>query len=215
MDETPPSMPAGTSGLDWAGFGLSGPFYATNDQLPGVQNGGMTTMDDIMSNNVMNNASVDLGPGHPFQQQFLPSRIDQSFTQGDYQLYEHDQASSNIGSLVQQGVPAFNDNSSQNTNQHSVIGQTAVPIQPPFVPNAPQSAKPCGYPGCTRTFTREFERTRHRQIHAINPRLFHCPIDGCPKHVSRAGSKGYKRPDKVTEHLWKKHADLGYVKRVN
>lgn len=38
---------------------------------------------------------------------------------------------------------------------------------------------------------------------------FHfCPIAGCEKSVG----KGWKRSDKVVEHLFKAHADLGYVK---
>jgi hypothetical protein len=37
-----------------------------------------------------------------------------------------------------------------------------------------------------------------------------CHVQGCPK----SNGAGYKRKDKLTEHLWKKHADLGFVKRV-
>jgi hypothetical protein len=62
---------------------------------------------------------------------------------------------------------------------------------------------------CPRAFKRDFERTRHEaSVHGINRRLHLCPVPGCPK----SHGNGFSRPDKVTEHLWKKHASMGYLK---
>jgi hypothetical protein len=77
-------------------------------------------------------------------------------------------------------------------------------------PSFPQSF-PCAQPGCNKSFRRDSDRTRHQNtIHSA--RLGHhlCPISGC----SKSHGAGYSRADKVTEHLWKKHANLGYTKRV-
>jgi len=86
----------------------------------------------------------------------------------------------------------------------------AAPVDPqalgiPVVP----SAHPCTQIGCPATFRRPYERARHETaVHGINRVLHHCPIVGCP----RSQGTGYSRADKVKEHLWKKHADLGYTK---
>ncbi|PMD41694.1 hypothetical protein L207DRAFT_528299 [Hyaloscypha variabilis F] len=70
----------------------------------------------------------------------------------------------------------------------------------------------CTQPTCTATFKREADRIRHHAaVHGTNHGLHLCSIPGCVK----AQGRGYSRADKVTEHLWKKHGDLGYVKRVN
>jgi hypothetical protein len=62
---------------------------------------------------------------------------------------------------------------------------------------------------CPRAFKRDFERTRHEaSVHGINRRLHLCPEPGCPK----SHGNGFSRPDKLTEHLWKKHANMGYSK---
>ena len=62
---------------------------------------------------------------------------------------------------------------------------------------------------CTRPFRRDFERTRHEtSVHGINRRLHLCPVPGCPK----SQGNGFSRTDKVTEHLWRKHANLGYTR---
>jgi hypothetical protein len=81
-----------------------------------------------------------------------------------------------------------------------------APISPPHRPN---TRFPCTYPSCTKTFKRDYERIRHEaSLHRTNRRQHLCHILGC----SKSQGKGYSRPDKVTEHLWKKHADLGYTK---
>jgi hypothetical protein len=62
---------------------------------------------------------------------------------------------------------------------------------------------------CTKSFRREANLTRHNNnFHGINRGLHLCPILGCVK----SQGQGYSRADKVTEHLWKKHADLGFRK---
>ena len=78
--------------------------------------------------------------------------------------------------------------------------QATVPIQ-------------CTALGCSATFKREPDRLRHEAaVHGINQllQLYLCPVNGC----SKSQGSGYTRKDKLTEHLWKKHGNLGYVKRV-
>ncbi|KAE9366653.1 hypothetical protein N431DRAFT_562023 [Stipitochalara longipes BDJ] len=65
----------------------------------------------------------------------------------------------------------------------------------------------CHY--CMVSFKRSSDRIRHeRTIHAATYGVNLCPVIGCP----RSQGAGYSRADKVTEHLWKKHGNLGYVK---
>jgi hypothetical protein len=69
----------------------------------------------------------------------------------------------------------------------------------------------CTQPGCQAMFKRYTDRIRHEASkHGINGMLYFCQIVGCPKSFGA----GYTRKDKLTEHMWKKHANLGYVKRV-
>jgi hypothetical protein len=78
--------------------------------------------------------------------------------------------------------------------------------------NAPTQVQPltrfqCGH--CSQSFKRDCDRGRHeRSVHSPAYGRFLCPIAGCP----RSQGAGYCRADKVKEHLWKKHRDLGYVK---
>ena len=67
----------------------------------------------------------------------------------------------------------------------------------------------CSHTTCSKVFTRDADRLRHEsQVHRNQPGLHICPIIGCPK----GQGKGYSRADKVVEHLWKKHGDLGFIK---
>ena len=62
---------------------------------------------------------------------------------------------------------------------------------------------------CKKTYKRDPDRIRHENsIHF--KRAYLCPVAGCAK----ARGKGYSRPDKVREHLWKCHGNLGHVKRA-
>lgn len=75
----------------------------------------------------------------------------------------------------------------------------------PDVPNV----FPCPQIGCSAQFKRPYERARHEiAVHGSNPGTHLCPVAGCPK----GRGVGYSRADKVKEHLWKKHAHLGYTK---
>jgi hypothetical protein len=90
--------------------------------------------------------------------------------------------------------------------QQAPLGLPPAPQQPP-----PPQSFPCAQLGCTQSFQRDSDRTRHQNtVHSARQGLHLCPVPGCPK----SHGAGYSRADKVTEHLWKKHADLGYTKRV-
>jgi len=94
---------------------------------------------------------------------------------------------------------------------------TSVPQAPPGLAQAPipaQVSSPrvaCTH--CPQTFVRDYDRVRHENSKHNNgpaPAARVCLINGCPK--SQGG--GYTRADKLTEHMWKKHAALGYTKRT-
>ena len=88
-------------------------------------------------------------------------------------------------------------------------GQASNPTYAPTAVHQWPAGILCNYPTCVQTFKRDADRSRHEQsVHFKNPGLHLCPIAGCPKSYA----KGYSRPDKVTEHLWKKHANLGFTK---
>jgi hypothetical protein len=64
---------------------------------------------------------------------------------------------------------------------------------------------------CQKTFRRDADRVRHENsVHFSLPGVLLCSVAGCPK----SQGAGYRRQDKLTEHMWKKHAALGYTKRV-
>jgi hypothetical protein len=98
---------------------------------------------------------------------------------------------------------------------------SAQVVPPPLVPVvntnvvAVQQRIPCAHPPCLSIFTRDSDRRRHEATaHSIQSRTYFCPIVGCPKTSGTGYFSGYRRSDKVSGHLWKKHADLGYVKRT-
>jgi hypothetical protein len=94
-------------------------------------------------------------------------------------------------------------------NQNPTAQSMAVPLMPPQT----QLHIQCTALGCRAIFKRDPDRLRHEAaVHGINQalQLYLCPIIGCPK----SQGTGYTRKDKLTEHLWKKHANLGYVKRA-
>ncbi|TVY32582.1 hypothetical protein LSUB1_G007783 [Lachnellula subtilissima] len=92
------------------------------------------------------------------------------------------------------------------------LAPAATPAVAPVIVAAPPLANPripCTL--CTQTFVRASDRIRHENSKHLNiPGAHLCPLPGCFK--SHGG--GFSRADKLTEHLWKKHAGLGYVKRV-
>lgn len=69
----------------------------------------------------------------------------------------------------------------------------------------------CHQFGCFATFKRDPDRIRHEAaVHGINKATYLCHVVGCNK----SQGVGYTRKDKLTEHLWKKHGNLGFVKRT-
>jgi hypothetical protein len=87
----------------------------------------------------------------------------------------------------------------------------SVPIIVLAPPSVPSSCRfDCTYLTCNKTFKRNSDRVRHENsIHFSYPGVHLCPIIGCAK----AQGKGFSRSDKVTEHLWKCHGNLGFQKR--
>lgn len=125
----------------------------------------------------------------------------------DYQFISHNGSTSSLpqGYVMEQLEPPFLLDPIVD-----LVPQTDLVIQqePNGHPVAILSF-PCAQLGCTRSFKRSSDRIRHENsIHASATGLHICPIPGCRK--SQDG--GYSRRDKLTEHLWKKHADLGYTK---
>ncbi|CZR61319.1 uncharacterized protein PAC_11215 [Phialocephala subalpina] len=80
--------------------------------------------------------------------------------------------------------------------------QLPVPAQPTALHHS------CKWPSCNIAFKRRSDLTRHRDTVHFPLQGHFCAIAGCTK----ASGAGYNRADKVTEHLWKKHGDLGYTK---
>jgi hypothetical protein len=70
----------------------------------------------------------------------------------------------------------------------------------------------CVYDGCLKTFTRTSDLDRH-VLNVHNRVGHHCQVPAC----SNNKGNGYCRPDKLKEHMWKKHrlvADLSYTKAM-
>lgn len=85
--------------------------------------------------------------------------------------------------------------------------------QDELAPVAQQGQAPrfsCSQPGCSKTFSRKDSLRRHEKgrAHCLVWGLHMCHISGC--RMSRG--KGFSRHDKVIEHLYMQHADLGYTK---
>jgi len=109
--------------------------------------------------------------------------------------------------------PATSMNECKSSPNQVLPAHTSAPPPPPAAPTStprgPNARHQCTHSPCTKTFKRDYERIRHEaSVHRINRRRHLCPITGC----SKSHGKGYTRSDKVTEHLWKKHANLGYTK---
>jgi hypothetical protein len=123
-----------------------------------------------------------------------------------------------FGGLPAQSIPLdCAANNPVNSNQWP-LGDGQNNPAPDFIGNLnPQSLLDSDIPipfhqfGCFATFKRDPDRVRHEAaVHGINKATYLCHIVGCNK--SQGG--GYTRKDKLTEHLWKKHGNLGYVKRT-
>jgi hypothetical protein len=116
------------------------------------------------------------------------------------------------GSSNFEGVHAQASPAQPNSN---LLQEPSPPLPLPPNPNSRPSMTigaprvSCSDTACSKSFTRDADRIRHEnQVHRTQPGLHVCPIIGCPKSLGN----GYSRADKVVEHLWKKHGDLGFVK---
>lgn len=76
---------------------------------------------------------------------------------------------------------------------------------------SPTSSPTCHHPQCHgKIFGRRTDLIRHNETkHSGSKPRYDCTITGC--HNNR--NKGYSRPDKLQEHCWKHHSDLGFGKR--
>jgi hypothetical protein len=106
--------------------------------------------------------------------------------------------------------------STGNSATASLSTSISAPMLTPLASAAVRRVRPaprvrCTHLGCTQTFKRDADRVRHENTkHRNNHGQHLCPIVGCPKSHGR----GFCRPDKVTEHLWRVHSDLGYTKKA-
>jgi hypothetical protein len=138
---------------------------------------------------------------------------------GDYPPTINDGNSYPSGLLLDRGqaqpapfLPGFNvglcsDASAAIATQHTPSALPPAAQQQQLLP----AIFSCTQLGCTKTFKRDSDRIRHENtVHRARQGLHLCPVAVCPK----SHGAGFSRADKVTEHLWKKHANLGYAKRV-
>ncbi|PVH81770.1 hypothetical protein DL98DRAFT_514430 [Cadophora sp. DSE1049] len=142
------------------------------------------------------------------------------------------QGPGHIGNYGTQGFQGFQTLYKSNlSNDHLVPNYQAPPALPGYLTNPPYPAVPiaapaapavtanaaiqgqftCTLPNCLVAFYRDTDRIRHESsVHGVNRPLYLCPIPGCIK----GHGAGYTRRDKLTEHMWKKHAALGFVRRA-
>jgi hypothetical protein len=124
---------------------------------------------------------------------------------------------SNKVPLENMGVQEFQEQQAQMHEHEDQTHWIQDPQVNPRQPSPPQqlasSVLPftCGRGNCTKAFRRKADLVRHRKtIHGVNHILHFCPILGCAK--SQGHGHGYSRDDKLTEHMWKKHGNLGFSK---
>ncbi|PMD27001.1 hypothetical protein NA56DRAFT_640801 [Hyaloscypha hepaticicola] len=114
-------------------------------------------------------------------------------------------------------IPGPSVNGGHPSGSYNLFGAWSPASQSMQAPPAIATQAPvqiqCTALGCSATFKREPDRLRHEAaVHGINQllQLYLCPVIDC----SKSQGSGYTRKDKLTEHLWKKHGNLGYAKRV-
>ena len=88
-------------------------------------------------------------------------------------------------------------------------------LAPPTPP--PQAERfTCRKPNCTRSFGRKDDRHRHENTASVHNNQQHhfCSVAHCSRgNIYGSSFAGYTRIDKLKEHMWKRHSDLGYTKR--
>jgi hypothetical protein len=129
------------------------------------------------------------------------------------------EGSAPVGHTIQpyEHIPGPDVNGGHHSGSYIPFGGWSPASQSMQAPPAIATQAPiliqCTALGCSATFKREPDRLRHESaVHGINQLLqfYLCPVIGC----SKSQGSGYTRKDKLTEHLWKKHGNLGYTKRV-
>lgn len=130
-------------------------------------------------------------------------------------------AASHCSTTLQNVMPSNHYNQSSASHLHSGLGDLSTHLAYGGVSTTHQLSRIASMAGqtrtrfhcnyCMRSFKREPDRIRHENtIHLGNqgqPLL--CPIANCP----RSRGQEYSRLDKLKEHLWRKHGNLGYTKR--
>ncbi|PMD35382.1 hypothetical protein L207DRAFT_569933 [Hyaloscypha variabilis F] len=134
------------------------------------------------------------------------------FSLNSYPLFQPSHGTFDV--VVGQGLPI--QQTPGQGYQHSVdLGQGQLPIaSPPTLLQQHTIGSQtfvCSFRDCDHSFSRKADLARHRKtVHGVNHVKHFCQIPGCPKNQGQF--QGYSRGDKLTEHMWKKHGDLGFTK---
>jgi hypothetical protein len=129
----------------------------------------------------------------PPQGYFYPHITKQCATLGSLSSFSH---------VVATGLESYASiTNGLNKNAMSIVGAGILPEK-----------ISCVYGGCLKMFTRTADLDRH-VLNVHNRVGHHCQVLGCGNNKGN----GYCRPDKLKEHMWKKHglvADLSYTKAM-
>ncbi|KAN0119770.1 hypothetical protein V8E51_001978, partial [Hyaloscypha variabilis] len=140
------------------------------------------------------------------------SNLTADFSFNSYPLFQPDHGAFDV--VGRQGLP-IQQNLGQ-AYQHSI---QFAQDQTPIVNHPTLSQQPtldsqtfvCSFGDCDRSFRRKSDLARHRKtVHGVNHVKYFCQIPGYPK--AQGQFQGYSRDDKLREHLWKKHGNLGFTK---
>jgi hypothetical protein len=191
-------LPVGPSDfLDDAGQSINGSAF-TGDLQPLTTDGGF------------------LAAGFGFPTSWTPNDpMDANFQSNIASTSAASSSQGHNGNMIWDPAPSTASTSQQAPNPNSPLPASTSAPPPPQAPASISTSRgltprhQCTYPSCTKAFKRDSERIRHENSMHLNTQGAHlCPIAGC----SKSQGKGYSRSDKVTEHLWKKHSNLGYTK---
>lgn len=93
----------------------------------------------------------------------------------------------------------------------ATVAPAAFRIESPNRPNQKQSIPRhrCPQTTCSLVFGRKSELERHFRTVHCGRFSYACNVNGCENNKGR----GYSRVDKLREHLWRRHADLGFSRR--